>query len=331
MYIDGSKFDEEIDFSEIEKKVKYINENRQFCEETIRELNTLIDIDYIIMSEFIEGNTLEEFSYIDIDANTKILRGYKSFIMDMPEDREERLKFLKEKRHDPDNGTLIIMKKGDAGKCACKTYYCKVPKHFSALEFALSRARQDKKIYQVTGQMPKIDKKFIEEINRRFFEKTEHKDEPGYGTFRRIYFKDGEFVVPDVMLADIPIKLVRCELVDEEMESLLNWYNNSKIHPILKATIFEAKFIKIHPFCDGNGRTARILMNNMLVRNGYPTITVSDKDKQVYFDALNRANIENNFTDLINLIMKCINERCDKYIQIIKEQKSDYEEKEQDV
>ena len=329
MIIHGIKVDEEISFEEIDAKVKFINENKRYCEETIRELNSLIDIDYTKASEFIEGNTLEEISNIDIGEDTKIMRGYRSVIMDLPENREERLEFLKNKKYDPDNASLIIIKKGDASAFEYKTFVCKIPKHLSAVEFALSRARFDRGVFQKTGKMPIIDRKFIENINAKFFEKTEHKDEPGYGSYRRIYYKNGQWILPDVYIKDTEVKVSRCENVPDDMEELLNFYNNSDLHPVLKAIIFKVKMIKIHPFCDGNGRTSRILLNNMLVRYGYPTLTIPSKFKNDYFEALDKAHLNYNYTEIINLIMKCLDERCDKYIQVINEQKGLREKEEQ--
>lgn len=325
MFIEGAKVNEEFNFDEIDEKVKFINENKKNYEETIRELNTRIDVDYVKASEFIEGNTLEGFDKVDLDDKTKILRGYQPFIMDIV-DGEAKFEFLKQNKYDPDNGCLIIMKKGDGKVFDYKTFVCKVPKHLSAVEFALSRARQDRNVYQKTGKMPNLDRKFIEEINARFFEKTEHKGEPGYGSFRRVYFKDGNWVLPDVYIEGLPLKLIRCEQVPDEMENLLNWYNNCNIHPVLKAIIFKARFIKIHPFCDGNGRTSRIILNNMLVRYGYPTITVSGSDKNIYLQAQDKAMLDNDYTDLIKLILKYLNQRCDKYIDVINEQKAHNEE-----
>lgn len=326
MIIGGVRVDEEIDFKSIDEKVKFINAHKKYCEETIRELNTLIDIDYIKASEFIEGNFLEELKKVDIDEDTKIMRGLHSFIMDLPEDREERLTFINKIKYDSDNACLVVMKKGNANSM-CKTYVCPTPKHLSAVEFALSRARKDRKLAQSGGgKMPLLDKKFIEEINARFFEKTEFKGEPGYGSYRRVYYKNGQWVLPDVYIKDTEVKVSKCENVPDDMEELIRFYNTSDLHPVLKAIIFKVRMIKIHPFCDGNGRTSRILLNYMLVRYGYPTLTIPNKWKEEYFEALDQAHLSYNYTKIIKLIMKCLDERCDKYIRVINEQMSQAEE-----
>lgn len=60
-------------------------------------------------------------------------------------------------------------------------------------------------------------------------------------------------------------------------------------------TTFDAHYrlTAIHPFGDGNGRTARLLMNLMLIRGGYPPVAVRPEDRARYLDALERASLEN--------------------------------------
>lgn len=78
------------------------------------------------------------------------------------------------------------------------------------------------------------------------------------------------------------------------MNDLLDWYRKkveeAQVNPILLATEFHYKFIRIHPFDDGNGRTARILMNFILMRFGFPPIIVKTEDKKNYFAALRQAD-----------------------------------------
>ena len=82
------------------------------------------------------------------------------------------------------------------------------------------------------------------------------------------------------------------EKVYSEMTDLLDWYNknSNKIHPITTASIFHAKFEKIHPFEDGNGRVGRFLVNTILVNNGYPPLMVRKTSRNAYFTCLEAAD-----------------------------------------
>ncbi|MGD1889888.1 MAG: Fic family protein [Cyclobacteriaceae bacterium] len=77
-----------------------------------------------------------------------------------------------------------------------------------------------------------------------------------------------------------------------KMHDLLKWYREEKedTNPILLAAEFHYKFIRIHPFDDGNGRTARILMNFILMQFGYPPVIIKTQDKENYIAALRQAD-----------------------------------------
>lgn len=79
-----------------------------------------------------------------------------------------------------------------------------------------------------------------------------------------------------------------------KMEELINLFRTKKseieTNPILLAAEFHYKFIRIHPFDDGNGRTARILMNFILMQYGYPPVIIKTEDKTNYFAALQQGD-----------------------------------------
>ena len=79
--------------------------------------------------------------------------------------------------------------------------------------------------------------------------------------------------------------------VKDEMESLLKWYHSSKdLHPVEKASVFHYRFAAIHPFDDGNGRMARILMNLILIQDGYLPCIVKNKHRKKYLESLEFAD-----------------------------------------
>lgn len=79
------------------------------------------------------------------------------------------------------------------------------------------------------------------------------------------------------------------------MADLLKWYNDmekeGKMTPIELATLFHYRYIRIHPFEDGNGRISRLIVNYILYRHGYPMIVVKSSDKDKYLTALNQCDV----------------------------------------
>ena len=79
------------------------------------------------------------------------------------------------------------------------------------------------------------------------------------------------------------------------MSDLVGWYNSTvesgELSALELASLFHYRYIRIHPFEDGNGRIARLLVNFILLRAGYPMIIVRSDDKDKYLSALNRSDI----------------------------------------
>ena len=79
------------------------------------------------------------------------------------------------------------------------------------------------------------------------------------------------------------------------MSDLVDWYNDAersgKFTPIELAAIFHYRYIRIHPFEDGNGRIARLMVNYILTRHDYPMIVVRSRKKKEYLEALHRTDL----------------------------------------
>ena len=80
--------------------------------------------------------------------------------------------------------------------------------------------------------------------------------------------------------------------VSSEMQILCKWINDNidVIHPLCVATIAHYNMVRIHPFDDGNGRGARILMNLILIKKGYPPAIIRNENRQNYLLALIKAD-----------------------------------------
>ena len=78
------------------------------------------------------------------------------------------------------------------------------------------------------------------------------------------------------------------------------------------------EFVKIHPFIDGNGRTARLLLNLELMLNGCPPIVIKKESRLAYYDALDTAHTTLNYSKFIQLIATLVFETEQLWVKIIK-------------
>jgi len=90
--------------------------------------------------------------------------------------------------------------------------------------------------------------------------------------------------------------------VPQQMESLICEYQTSKCHPVERAAKLHCDLVKIHPFVDGNGRTARLLMNLELMKFGFPAVILPIERRLEYYETLDKAHIEGNYTLFFSLI-----------------------------
>lgn len=80
------------------------------------------------------------------------------------------------------------------------------------------------------------------------------------------------------------------------MADLVGWYNaaeqEGELTPVELAALFHYRYIRIHPFEDGNGRIARLMVNYILARHNYPMIVVRSREKSKYLEALHQTDLE---------------------------------------
>lgn len=106
--------------------------------------------------------------------------------------------------------------------------------------------------------------------------------------------------------------------VPEFMEKLILTYNTwSEYHPIIQAALLHGELVKIHPFVDGNGRTSRLLMNLVLMNNGYNPVIIKKESRLKYYEALDKAHTTGNYTDFIKLITKLEIGMLKKYLELL--------------
>ncbi|WP_243343842.1 Fic family protein [Anaerococcus sp. AGMB09787] len=93
--------------------------------------------------------------------------------------------------------------------------------------------------------------------------------------------------------------------VRNEMKYFIQDYKLNELHmnPIELASWVHAKFVKIHPFIDGNGRVARLLLNFVLMSNNYLPIIIESKEAHDYYKTLDNFTKKENINDFYNFIL----------------------------
>ncbi len=114
--------------------------------------------------------------------------------------------------------------------------------------------------------------------------------------------------------------------VSQLFDELIDFVNGNPLHlnDIELATVLHHKFVWIHPFFDGNGRTVRLAMNLFLMQKGYPPAIILKEDRKKYYDALNLAN-KGNYSKLILLICQATERSLNIYLAAMPGNDADYD------
>lgn len=307
---------EKRDFSKIDEEVTEFNKIPRGG--IIDDFNSRIDLDYISNSDEIEGSAPDALlQSILANNNLKVLKSRpKLFVNDKSKpngnisdrivnvagnDRFDNEKLFTDSLRD----TNLVVFDTVTGE----EFFVKTTGHLVAVSEVIKAARQAKEVKLKTGEDTPLTAEFIaDSVNCHVL------GEP-FGRYRSPWF------YPIVGLQGVDWCIPGGHRVDAEMESLLDWYNNGSkdLHPIERAAIFHAEFIRIHPFPDGNGRTGRLLVNYELVKNGYPTITIKASQRGEYVNALNSAILNGDATEMVDLVARRMESRLRLYKQILNE------------
>lgn len=98
--------------------------------------------------------------------------------------------------------------------------------------------------------------------------------------------------------------------VPEQMSALLRWYDTdaAALHPVERAARLHVDFVGIHPFVDGNGRTARLLLNLELLKAGFPAMVLPVERRLAYYEALDAAHVDGDMAPFMALVSECVQE-----------------------
>lgn len=94
-------------------------------------------------------------------------------------------------------------------------------------------------------------------------------------------------------------------LLPDLMHSFADWLESEvaqQLHPVCYAAEAHIRFVSIHPFRDGNGRAGRLLMNLLLLRQGYPLAIIGYEQRQRYIESLIQGQQANNWQPFLHLV-----------------------------
>lgn len=122
-----------------------------------------------------------------------------------------------------------------------------------------------------------------------------------------------------VRIAGSRVVLPNAKKVPELMNDFILWLQGAnKDSPIKIAADAHFKLVTIHPFIDGNGRVARLLLDLMLLQNGYPPALIHKEDRRAYINAIEKGQLTDDLTDYYQVIYKAVEASLDIYLEALK-------------
>jgi len=175
--------------------------------------------------------------------------------------------------------------------------------HYDALEFLYETVEHN------TQQT--ISEVFIRTLHQLVVRETEREYAGKYRTVN-VMITGADHTPPDV--SEVSLR----------MHDFIQWIkmNQKKLHPIELAAFIHHKLVYIHPFADGNGRTARLIMNLTLMHVGYPLVIILKNDRRKYYRALSQAD-KANYQPLVRFIAQAIERSLNIYLKVLFPAKTD--------
>lgn len=161
-------------------------------------------------------------------------------------------------------------------------------------------------IESIVKEKKGLTKEIICKINDLILNDIE-KGEKGIYRLRRVHIDGASFVPP------------KPDLVPNQMKEFLEWIDKNKddMNVVDFAALAHEKFTFIHPFIDGNGRCARLLVNLLLMQHGFPPTVILKAERKQYIRTLDQAHNEN-YAPFVNFIARNIERSLSIWIDALK-------------
>jgi len=160
--------------------------------------------------------------------------------------------------------------------------------------------KQERDVKEVENMKECIDFLFdyTEELTEELILKLHYIEQKGImsdaGKYRNVNVRVGNYVCPS--WGEIP----------QLMSEFLDWYVQvkDKLYPFELASLVHLKFVRIHPFRDGNGRMARLLMNLVLLKAGYPLLNIFNDKKTLYYLVLQKYDFDRKERSFVRYLLE---------------------------
>ncbi len=193
--------------------------------------------------------------------------------------------------------TFLVISEGITVKGKPLKDHLEAKDHHAALEYLFDLVEKDKR--------HTFSEQLIRTLHQIIVQET---DAAWAGRYRNsnVGITGADHTPPDAL--DVPHK----------MRELIEWFNtqNKKLNIIELAALLHHRLVHIHPFFDGNGRTARLVMNLLLMRAGFPLVVILKNDRKKYYDVLGRADIKE-YEPLVKFVAQAVERSLDMYLKTL--------------
>jgi Fic family protein len=130
----------------------------------------------------------------------------------------------------------------------------------------------------------------------------------------------GRYRCEDVFISGSDHEPPQWAVVPRLMQELGQWLaslESQVLHPVLRAARAHSRVVHIHPFRDGNGRTARLAMNLLLMQRGYPIAVIRVEDRKEYFGALETGHVNGDLIPFTHFIAEQVSRSMNLYLRAL--------------
>lgn len=131
----------------------------------------------------------------------------------------------------------------------------------------------------------------------------------------------GRYRTVSVRIAGSTVTLPNAAKVPSLMAEFIDWLHTVKNNELIVAAEAHFRLVSIHPFVDGNGRTARLLMNLLLMQAGYPPAIIRKEDRKHYIGSIEAGQLGKSLGDHYDLIFASVDRSLDIYLDAIEQKK----------